>query len=220
LKFKPDDAGFRCNLGGAFFLKGQVDDAIFQYKAALKSDPDNATAYYNLGNAMIQKGQMDEAMVEYENTLKFDPDNAAAHGNLGAALFLKGRVDEATSQYQEALKMQPDNILYQNNLARAIWQLVISGDSSSQNGGDILGLAQKANELAKGNNPVVLRILAAAEADNGDFPEAIEKGQEALSLALNRQDLGLSNILKEEIAVYQGGGCIRSNSPTSTLGWP
>ena len=42
LKLQPDSIGARANLGAALAHAGRYDDAVFQYKEALKRDPENS----------------------------------------------------------------------------------------------------------------------------------------------------------------------------------
>src|SRR5208283_1370777 len=135
-----------------------------------------AEAHNNLGNALLQKGNVDEAIVHYQKALQIKPDFAKAHYNLGNALLQKGNVDEAIVHYQKALQIKPDYVAAQNNLA---WVLAIAPQASLRNGSQAVQLAQRANQLTGNGNPVVLRTLAAAYAEAGRFPEAVETAQRA-----------------------------------------
>ena len=103
-----------------------------------------------------------------------------AHNNLGNALLQKGSVDEAITHFQKALQINPDYAEAQNNLA---WVLATCPQASLRNGNKAVELAQRANQLTGDGNPVVLGTLAAAYAEAGRFPEAVETAQRALQLA-------------------------------------
>ena len=66
--------------------KGQLDEAIAEFRKALQIQPDNAYARNDLGTALRAKGQWDEAIAEYREALQIKPDYADAHYNLGIAL--------------------------------------------------------------------------------------------------------------------------------------
>ena len=53
------------HLGGAFYKKGQMNEAIRQYREALRLNPDFAQAHNNLGLALEKEGQTDEAIRQY-----------------------------------------------------------------------------------------------------------------------------------------------------------
>jgi Tfp pilus assembly protein PilF len=55
---------FATNAGDLLLSKGQIDDAIAQYRTAIKDQPDYAPAHRQLAVALAQKGQMTEADAE------------------------------------------------------------------------------------------------------------------------------------------------------------
>ena len=190
------------NLGNALFQKGDVDEAITQYQKALQINPDYMEAHYNLGCALIQKGRMDEAIIQYQKALQINPDNAEVHYNLGCALLQKGRMDEAITQYQKVLQIEPDNAEAQNKLA---WVLATCPQASLRNGDKAVALAQRTNQLTGGGNPVALGTLAAAYAEAGRFPEAVETAQRALQLAETQSNTALADAIRSQLKSYQAG---------------
>jgi hypothetical protein len=66
-------------------------------------------------------------------------------------------------------------------------------------------LAQQANQLTGGANPMALHILAAAYAQNGKFPEAVETAARSLQLATDQNDTALAEALRTEIDLYEKG---------------
>ena len=202
LQISPEDAQARLNLGNALFRKGGVGDAITQYRKALQIDPAFAMAHNNLGTVLRQEGRVDEAITEYQKALQIKPNEAEFHNNLGKALQQKGRVGEAISQYREALQIQPEDPGIQNNLA---WLLATCSEASLRNGSKAVELARRANALTGGENPAILRTLAAAFAEAGRFPEAMETAQRALRLAGAQSNTGLAGALQSEMKLYKAG---------------
>ena len=202
LQIKPDYAGDHNNLGYALLKKGNVDEAIAHFQKALQITPDYAEAHYNLGNALLQKGNVDEAIVHYQKALQITPDYAEAHNNLGNALIKKGSVDEAIVHYQKTLQIKPDNVEAQNNLA---WVLATCPQASLRDGNKAVELAQRANQLTGDGNPVVLGTLAAAYAEAGRFPEAVETAQRALQLAETQSNAALADAIRSQLKLYQAG---------------
>jgi tetratricopeptide (TPR) repeat protein len=202
LQIKPDYAKAHNNLGSALLQKGSMDEAIAHYQKALQIKPDDATACYNLGNALLQKGNVDEAIAHYQKALQIKPDYAEAQNNLGSVLLQKGNVDEAIVHCQKALQIKPDFAEAQNNLA---WVLATCPQASLRNGNKAVELAQRANQLTGDGNPAVLGTLAAAYAEAGRFPEAVETAQRALQLAETQSNTALAEAIRSQMKLYQAG---------------
>jgi tetratricopeptide (TPR) repeat protein len=202
LAIQPDYADASCNLASALLSKGDMDGAIDNYLAGLARSPNYAEAQYNVANGLLRKGRTDEAIDHYQKALELQPENADAHANLGSAFLEKGRPQDAIAQYRDALQVAPENVAAQSNLA---WLLATSSDPSMRNGSEALRLAEQANRLSGGNRPVILRILAAAYAENGRFADAIEGAERALQSADAQNNSTLVDALRKEIALYQAG---------------
>jgi tetratricopeptide (TPR) repeat protein len=202
LQINPDYVNAHLDLGNALLKKGSVDEAITQYQKALQINPDYAEAQLNLDNALLKKGSVDEAITHSPTALQINPDSAKDHIILGNALLKRGSVDEAITQYQKALQINPDSIEAQNNLA---WVLATTLQASLRNGRQAVELAQQANQLAGGENPIILRTLAAAYAEAGRFSDAQQSAQKAMTLA---QAAGQSNLVEQlngELKLYAAG---------------
>jgi serine/threonine protein kinase len=96
------------NKGVSLTRLGLVDEAIVEYKKALRIDPEDEAVHINLGNALQTKGQIDEAIMEYREALRINPEYAEAHDNLGLVLDTKGQIDEAIMEHREALRINPE----------------------------------------------------------------------------------------------------------------
>ncbi|MCE0499175.1 MAG: tetratricopeptide repeat protein [Methylacidiphilales bacterium] len=110
------------DLGGAFALKGRLDEAIVQFQKCLEINPNYAAAHYNLGMAFAQKGQPGEAIVQFRRALEINPNYLAACNNLGNVFFQEGRLDEAIGQYRRTLEINPNYVTAYNNLGMAFAQ--------------------------------------------------------------------------------------------------
>ncbi len=206
LEIKADRADAQANLGSALLQKGELDDAIAQYEKALEIKPDYALVHYNLGNTLLLKGQVDNATAHYKKALEFKPDYAEVCNNLGIVLFQKGEVDEAIAYYQKALEIDPQYVEARGNLARAL----ATSPQSAIMKAVATKLAEQANQLTGSANPKALRILAAAYAQNGKFPEAIATPQRSLQLATDQNNAALMQALQNEIDLYEKGLPYRS----------
>ena len=204
LEIRPDYAEASCNLANALIAKGDFDGAIARYKACLAVMPDQEEAQYNLASALLRKGRTDEAIVEYQKVLQMHPESADAHANLGIAFLTKARIRDAMAEYTKALQISPENLAALSNLA---WLLATSSDSTLRNGPEAVRLAERADSASSRSDkhPTVLRILAAAYAEAGQFAEAKETAQHALEAANIQGNTTLADALQGELALYDLG---------------
>jgi tetratricopeptide (TPR) repeat protein len=199
------------NLGIVFLEKGKLDQAISMLQAAIELRPENGPAHNNLAKALLQKGRLDEAMVHYRKFLEIEPQNVEARNILGTALIQRGHVREAVEQWQGALAIEPENGNAASNLA---WVFATCPEDSMRDGGRAVQLAEKALRVSGGKIPMVFRILGAAYAENGRFPQAIETAQRGAELANSQGNPGLVAELQSNIALYQAGKPLRDTSMT------
>jgi len=196
----PNDPDAQVALGNSLAQKERVDDAIAHYKKALAIRPDYFIAHYALGHIFLEKGEIDAAVFHSRAAVSIQPQNADAHTNLAVAFDEKGQIAEAIKQYEQALEISPQSVAAENNLA---WLLATNPDASIRHRDRALELATRANQLSGGGNATVLRTLAAAYANAGQFSRAVEVGQ--LALSLTDWESPLAKALQQEIAGYQAG---------------
>lgn len=84
---------------------GKVDEAIVEFKKAIKIDPNNLSAYLNIGTAYTIKGLVDEAIIEYEKAIKINKDEYVAHNGLSRLYYSKGNYDLAIEHYDISVKV-------------------------------------------------------------------------------------------------------------------
>jgi tetratricopeptide (TPR) repeat protein len=202
LRFNPANADAHGALGNALFQQGQIAEAIAQYREAIAINPADAETHNNLGFALFKQGQIDEAIAEYRQALQIDPNDAQAHINLGNALLAQGEAAEALVHLQKALELQPANLALENKLA---WVLATAPQLTVRDGARAVQLATQANQSSGGNNSLILRTLAAAYAQAGQYPDAVQTAQRALQLAQAESNNALTSALPREIKLYEAG---------------
>jgi len=112
-----DNIGTYNNLGNALARKGFLDDAIVNYKAALRIDPNYTDGMVNLGNVLLRKRQMVAAIEKYERALELAPGFTKARFNLAIAYAASGDDGKAIRHYLEIIHTQPNLAEAYNNLA-------------------------------------------------------------------------------------------------------
>ena len=199
---RPADPDAQVSLGDALFQKGRIDEAIAHYQKAMIFGPDHFLARYGLGRALLEKGELDNAIHYCRSALLIRPADADCHTTLAIALEERGQLDEAIQHYEKALELAPRSIPALTNLA---WLLATSYDESMRNGHKAVELARRADQLIGGTNTLVLRALAAAYAESGEFASAIKTARAAMQLARMHGEDALATDLDQQIALYQLG---------------
>ena len=104
---------------------GGLNEAIAEYRAAVRLEPDYPEAHFNLGSALAHADPPDRAgaIAQYRTALRLKPDYAEAHNNLGNALsHVPGGMAEAVAEFQAALRIEPDVAEIHTNLGNALAQ--------------------------------------------------------------------------------------------------
>jgi len=71
----PNDAGAHNNLASAFQDQDKLDDAIVEYREAIRIDPNLAEPHYLLGEALRQQGNRTGSAREFREFLRLATDS-------------------------------------------------------------------------------------------------------------------------------------------------
>ena len=88
---------------------------------------------------------------------------------------------------------------------RLAWISATAPEAWTRNGAEAVELARWAVQLSRGREPNILCTLAAAYAENGQFPQAVRTAHKALDLAAQRKQPSLAKSLQAQLACYQRG---------------
>jgi tetratricopeptide (TPR) repeat protein len=198
LKLEPGLSTAHYNLANCLFMLDRLDEAAEQFRQCIALTPDFADAHNNLAVIHYRTGRLDEALAEYRKVIEINPKNADAHCNLAETLLQVNALREALDEYETALRLNPDQ---GTALARLAWIRATAQDASVRNGEEALRLAQHAEALAQGNDATVLRVLAAAFAENKQFDEAAATARRACGLP--KMDDALREALQADVQRYE-----------------
>ena len=198
----PEDAQSRANLAIALSNAGRADEAIAQLEKASELSPGDAAIHRNLAVGLAQRGRLDDAIQHLEKAMKLAPGFTDGYFYLGAMYSNRGRLAEALAQWRRLVELQPDHTLALNSLARA---LATAPDASLRNGAEAVGFAERAARLSGGREPVLLDTLAAAYAEAGRFPDAVQTERRALEVASQGPTPQIAAELKARLSLYEAG---------------
>jgi tetratricopeptide (TPR) repeat protein len=189
------------NLGNALASRNQLEEAVAEYGEALDANPDYAEAHNNLGSLFGRQGRFAEAVAHFQRTLDIVPGHADAQRNLALALNHWNESPAARMDGHDSAGSSSAEVAMLNDIA---WVMATSPDPSIRNGQRAVALAEQAIAIPAGRNVETLATLAAAYAETGRFPEAIEAANEALTL-VEESNPALAQRIRTALAQYETG---------------
>jgi tetratricopeptide (TPR) repeat protein len=116
LKYSPNNAKARINLGVLLAKSGSYEEATKKYKEAANLIPNDSGVHSNLGTVYANQHMYDMALEEFKKAVEFDPNDYIAHNNIGILYKQKGDVKKAMEEYAKALALNPSYSLTYNNI--------------------------------------------------------------------------------------------------------
>ncbi|MDO9323513.1 MAG: tetratricopeptide repeat protein [Methanoregula sp.] len=101
-------------LGEMYREKGLLNEAVIQYREAIRIQPENPAYHGKLAGIYSITNLVREAISEYRAALQHNPQDAAMHKELADALVKTGEFLDAFHEYREAVRLAPDNQNYAN----------------------------------------------------------------------------------------------------------
>ena len=86
----PESADVHNTLGITFATKGRMEEAIAEFRLALRLDPESAATHWHLGAALASRGARQEAAELLRRSVQLDPNNPQARHDLETVLALEG----------------------------------------------------------------------------------------------------------------------------------
>jgi Ca-activated chloride channel family protein len=108
---EPANEKAQYNLGNALYKKGNADDALQAYDAAIKSSKsksDQSASWYNKGVSLQNNKKLPECIDAYKNALKLNPADEDARFNLQKALLQQQKEQRQKQQDQDKKKPKDD----------------------------------------------------------------------------------------------------------------
>jgi tetratricopeptide (TPR) repeat protein len=177
IRLEPKNSLNYIQRGALFKSLKEYDKAIADYDTATRLDPKFSVAFFNRANAYKAQGHLEKAISDYGAAVQIDPDFAAAFFNRGNAHKARKEYAQAAADFAEVIRIDPLDADARSNLA---WLLATCPEQNVRNGKKAVELASKSCELTKWQSAYFLAVLAVAEAESGDFEQAINWQKRAL----------------------------------------
>ncbi len=111
------------NLGIVYQRRGDHQQAVGQFRTAIRVDPEYASPRILLGASLLALGEVPEAISQLQDAVKLEPHEPLAHLALANALERAGNMIEMVEEYRALKQMSPDNPEYVYQLGRAYQKL-------------------------------------------------------------------------------------------------
>jgi Flp pilus assembly protein TadD len=179
LRQAPNDSEAHCNLGVVLERQGKLVQAEGELREAIRLAPALAEAHVNLGIVLERQGKRDRATACFREAVGIAPAFVEARCALAAALAEQGQLTTAAREFGEAVRLDAQ---WPMRTMEKAWRLAVHPDARMRNGPESLRLARQVALVAGGLDAVCLDVLAAAQAENGDYEKAAQNAQRALEL--------------------------------------
>lgn len=189
------------NLANLLDASGATQDALVHYQAAIRLDPAAPQACENLGTMLLNLGRFEEAMQQYREAVRRKSDDPRAFFLIGKAWLRHGQSAEAAAQFQHALELDANDPQSLTFLARI---LATDMNPKNRDGKAAMALAEKANALTGGSQPLVLDVLAMAYAEAARWQEAQMTASKAVELASAAKLPDMAEDIQRHLRLFQG----------------
>jgi tetratricopeptide (TPR) repeat protein len=197
--------------GQVWLGKNDLERAEAEFTEALKKDPKQADAFRDRGLAWLLAKQFRRAITDLDAATQLNPTDAVSWNNRGAAFVRTGNYARAAADLRESIRLAPS---LPNPYKHLGWLQATCPQAEFRNGPEAVANATRALELDGWKTREWLSALAAAQAEAGNFEEAVRWQTKWLeeSLAPLREEA------LRRLALYQARQPFR-DQPESQI-WP
>lgn len=235
----------------AYIREGNFHGARIILDKTLQTEPSNSSLHELLGHAYVGLREFDRAIEEYTQAIKFGAHRSLIYNNRGGLYSLRKDWKHAIEDYSNAITIDPaipENYygrgiayLNQHHYAKALADfdssykcglgtvaayslaqlLATCPDPAVRDGRRALEYARLICESTNYKNPLFLNSLASALAETGQWEEAVNRTEQALSIAGQRDgESGISCIgTRMRLELYRLHEPYRNFPPEHPADW-
>lgn len=189
---------------------GRMNEAVADYNRAMDSMPGDAELYAARSYAWQRAGDYARARSDLDRAIEIAPEFPNAFTQRGNLAAEQGDFEQALADFQRALEIDANGAEAHRCLA---WLYATCSDERFRDPERALAEAQQAAEHSSSSDYHLIETLAAAYAATGQFDEAAELQQQAISAAPIR----FAAVLKQRLSLFQEGKAIVCNPAGSTV---
>jgi len=200
VKVTPDSPIVQTNYADVLMREDRVAEAFPHYQEALRLNADDPVANHRIADIYARHGQRNNAIRHYLQSLRADPNRRRACFSLAVLWVETSHPQNAVRVLQDGLRRHPQAIEMLDFLADL---RATHPDPSIRDGQEAVRLAQRANQINGNVNPMTLMTLAGAYAEAGQFNDAVQTMQRALSLLPSSQQPSLADEMRKRLELFK-----------------
>lgn len=176
IALRPGQTHAYFNLAEIEFQQGRFAESIENYAKVLATSPDDVQALNGQALAMIAEGRSSDAIVIFEKLVEQKGSEPWLLANLGDAYQASGEWDKAEKTYLRGLELEQHSGIYR----RLAWLYATCPADEWRRPEAAVAIAKRSIAGAKQVKAAQWDTLAAAQAANGAFDEAVDSLAQAL----------------------------------------
>ena len=146
------------------------------------------------------KPALDKASEDYGEAIRLDPKDAEAYNSRGSAYEKKGEFGKAIEDYARLVELEVNVPRGYNAIG---WIYATCSKDEFRNSAKAVDLAKKGCELSLWRDGGVVDTLAAAEAEAGQFDDAVRYEQQAISLIKDTNASADTKSMEDRVKLYK-----------------
>ena len=196
----PDHVTSWFKLGTLLVLDKQLPEAKAAYREVLKRRPEDAETHSRLAVVCVMLSDLDSAEQHFREAARQRPSDEGTRNNLAKILLDRRKYQEASKEYFATLKLPKPPMDAAANLS---WILATAPNAEDRNAQQALRLADTCARATKYKRADILDKLAAAQAANGQFQEAVKTASRAKVIAASSNNPKLAKAIDDRLQLYK-----------------
>lgn len=186
IMLKPEDAEAYLYKGNTFAGKQNYDKAIEIFDKAIELDPNFVWTYQARALTYADIEDYPHAVADFDKVIQLQTTNAWAFACRGLSKSRQGDFRNGIKDCQRGILLDTNCYTAYNNLA---WLLATAPQSELRDGQKAVEYAERACELTSWKNAYSLGTLAAADAEIGNFTEAVKWEKKCILSGLPEKEM-------------------------------